>query len=156
MEIVGPAAIAIGEVGTKESTNRNDGPVQKYQLDPYNSSYVRRVPWCALFVIWCFDQTGGWPKLHHLRTEWWAFANVLTMWDHWEGCSIIGTPTVNDIVVFDRRGNSDFGPGGHAGIVIGVSNEHVVSVDGNWNNKVSVVTRRLDDPSILGYLRIKP
>lgn len=154
-----PAAIvtvALREAGVREATGRNDGvPSRRYQRDPYvEGQLCREVSWCALFVMWVFDQLEG-PRLHHSRAQWYQRAAVSALWSAWTGCEV-DDPEPGDIIVLNDRGESDPSIGGwHCGIIICVTEDRVVSVDGNWRNRVDVVCRERDLDKIVGYLRIR-
>jgi hypothetical protein len=146
---------ALREVYVKEATGRNDGvPSLRYQKDPYRDGIYRSVPWCAYFVMWVFDQVDG-PKLHHSRRQWWEQGSVKTLYENWAGCEV-DEPEPGDLIVINKRGASDPSPTGwHIGLVVAVTEDKVLSVDGNWGNMVDTVVRHLYAPEIVAFLRIR-
>ncbi len=114
-------AIAQGEIGHVEATNRNDGEILKY---PH---YFNRASeaWCADFASWVCTHAG--KPLN--------FASVAALKDHlaatgaWKGRS---NPQPGDLVIFD------FGHNGwpdHVGIVKAVNPDgSIETIEGNAGN----------------------
>lgn len=151
--------VALREVGVREASGRNDGvPSTRYQQDPWDPSICRRVPWCSIFLLWVFDQVEDGPRLYHTRKQWYRFARVARLWEHWEGCAIREglAPEPGDLLVMNARGQSDpSATGWHIGITLASTSDRVVTIDGNWKNRVDLVSRPRADPRIVGYLRIR-
>ncbi len=62
-------------------------------------------------------------------------------------------PMPGDVYFSTSRGGSDEGPGRHGGIVATVTRTEIVTIDGNWGNKVAKVRRDPFDGFVSGYAR---
>ena len=93
---------------------------------------VDAVPWCAIFVSYCFDVGGGvvlcrgWPGAG-VTPRGVAYVPTLAAWLRATGRWVDGDPKPGDIVIFDWDG----GLPDHAGIVVGVTGGRLQTVEGN-------------------------
>lgn len=125
--------------------------------------------WCAHFVSWCFAQAG------------YPFASYIvpspTRANPAAGCSRVAsnmkdigrlykpgeiTPRANDLIFYKKVEDGHFvAPGilgldfilGHIGIVEGVDGNKVVTIEGNYSNKVARVRTPMNSPNIAYYGR---
>ena len=117
--------------------------------EPYWSWYgfSQRVEWCACFVSWCGEQSGllqqgCLPKFSscHEGMQWFLQQN------RWrEGGT---TPQPGDLIFFDWDQD---GTPNHVGIVQGVKNGQVHTIEGNSEDACRKRTYEKDDERILGY-----
>ncbi|MCI5728284.1 MAG: CHAP domain-containing protein, partial [Clostridia bacterium] len=117
--------------------------------EPYWSWYgfSQRVEWCACFVSWCGEQSGllqqgCLPKFSSCREgmQWFLQQN------RWrEGGT---TPQPGDLIFFDWDQD---GTPNHVGIVQGVKNGQVHTIEGNSEDACRKRTYEKDDERILGY-----
>lgn len=103
--------------------------------------------WCAMFVSFCLDhgKIEGIP-LNSNCNNWIQKATEKDLYvtaAEWD-------PSPGDIVFFDNSYND--GIADHVGIVYKNNGTTVVTIEGNYDDKVSYVTRSLTDGSILGYI----
>jgi len=140
------AQIAKGELGTKE---------KKYNNVKYNTWFYKRVvkatssssssyAWCITFISWCADQAGIStdiiPKENNaerLRCFFIEQGLYEARKDH--------SVSVGDVIFYGKKSAN------HAGIVVEVTDTTVTVVEGNYSDKVSLVTYSLSSTSILGY-----
>lgn len=142
--------VALAEVGTREATGKNDGPVEKYM-----PAWARGkgMPYCAWFVGWCWEQALG---KHPYRTR------------HGAVQRIYDEALKNGV---DVRSASEAQPGdafiilygesaGHTGFVLRVDElgRRINTVEGNWRNMVGVATRETDTFAgiVNPYRRLNP
>lgn len=114
--------------------------------------------WCAAFVYYCcvnaeFHLPVRYPDERVtcnfagcIAWEQWAKLNNNNFW--YDATEI---PEIGDIVLFDRVFQNK--EHDHIGIIIGVSENHVVTAEGNFNNVSAIVTRQINE-HIRGYVRI--
>lgn len=113
--------------------------------------FENREDWCALFVSWCEDQCGylksdAAPKFAIVSDG----ADWFVLRDQWR---LMGdTPEAGDIIFFDwdQDGARD-----HVGIVTGVVDDKVFTVEGNSGDLCRQKRYFVDDPAIYGYGVIK-
>lgn len=142
--------------GPKEIGTSNEGPeIEKYQkpLD-----IVGR-PWSAAFLYWCVDKTGVKlpPKKFNLASTstWVDWAKNNGYWHSVKDKSFI--PTNGDIVIYSNSKRP--GEFNHSGIILEYYKESkiIITVEGNVNNKVSEVHRKLPGTgqyTVAGFIRI--
>lgn len=152
--------VAQTEVGVVEASGQNDGiPFERYGRTEVGRGAVRTspAPWCALFVMWCFEQSTD-PNPHQTVKEWWRYASVKSLEAGmkarglWMGWAV--EPEPNDIVFFATRGRSDPGRGRHVGLVEKVAGDRVHTVEGNTSNGVKRRDYPLSSKRITGYARM--
>jgi hypothetical protein len=142
--------IASAQVGLKETSGKNDGP----EIEKFTGG--RQEPWCAHFVAWCFRESGH-PLVHDYKPSL-KVANPLASVSYLKSIFqkyylLVDTPLPGDVVFFSSRGNSDAGQGRHCGIVESISSDSFQSIEGNYGNKVTRVTRKLNDSQLWGFGR---
>lgn len=151
------AAIANGQVGvTEQPHGSNSGPM----VDKYLAC-VGQPPgnaWCAAFVCWCIleaaDQLGARPSL--LKS-----ASALKLWKRNPHLQLPVSELTPDeipcVAIWDHGGSK-----GHTGLVVGMDRDHLVTIEGNSDasgsrtggSVVAQTKRRLDDPQLVGFVRI--
>jgi hypothetical protein len=129
--------VALAEVGTREKTGRNDGPVEKYM-----PAWARGqgLPYCAWFVGWCWEQALG-VAPYGVRIG--ACTRLLdAARERAEAPRGVTVPALRpgDAFVILYGGGA-----GHTGFVLRVSADgaRVNTVEGNWRNSVGVATRQV-------------
>jgi hypothetical protein len=138
----------------------SDKPIVKVAMEqlgnkggePFWSWYgfKSREDWCALFVSWCEDQCGylksdAAPKFAIVSDG----ADWFVLRDQWR---LMGeTPEAGDLIFFDwdQDGARD-----HVGIVTGVVDDKVFTVEGNSSDLCRQKRYTLDSPVIAGYAHI--
>lgn len=104
-------------------------------------------PWCACYVSWGIDQVkeslSDVPKYANVDDFMAYFSD-----DMWKAAG--GAPIPGDLVFFDWIVNSEKNPQ-HVGVVLGVGDDFIYTIEGNSSGKVSLRRYDLDDPRILGY-----
>lgn len=126
---------------------------EKYYSEWYIGSYEKNpgwsgdTPWCACYVSWALEESGGCLKGATPR-----FANVDSFWadfvttERWK----TEDPMPGDVIFFDWIADESYNPQ-HVGVVLTVRNGWVYTIEGNSNGKVAVCKYAPDDPHILGY-----
>lgn len=125
----------------------------------YNTWYYGRevsgagYAWCAVFVAWCFYQTGIYDRLDGLSNK--AGCDPFMRWAKQKGYWS-AVPKVGALVLFDwdHDGSAD-----HIGIVEGVKNKIIATIEGNTaigndSNGGEVMRRTRYASDILGYIHI--
>lgn len=137
-------ATAQSQLGVHEETGTNDGlPAARY-------NHGDRLPWCAAFVLWVFEQNGvQFPGNH------WKNRAVIELWRNLcEAKARIWEPVPAAVVVFNSRGSSDPGVGGwHIGIVENTCPGNLITIEGNVRNRVARCFHSLKDPRIVGFAK---
>lgn len=130
----------IGVVGGSTGTRRGNEEVAAIALSqvgqvggyPYWSWYgfSSRVEWCACFVSWCYAQVGlSEPRFSGCTSGGMAWFQSHGQWAD-RDCADIAP---GDAIFFNWSG-SDTGGADHVGIVVGVDESHVYTVEGNSGN----------------------
>lgn len=166
---VGGGVLAGTAIGNRSYTKEmkgivsvvSDKPIVKVAMEqlgnkggePFWSWYgfKNREDWCALFVSWCEDQCGYLksdtaPKFAIVSDG----ADWFVLRDQWR---LMGdTPEAGDLIFFDwdQDGARD-----HVGIVTGVVDDKVFTVEGNSSDLCRQKRYFVDDPAIYGYGIIK-
>ena len=155
--------IAATQIGVREQpVGSNRGPevdqyIRSVGLDPTADSY----PWCVCFLHWVFGEA---TKLKKLTNPLPGTAGVHVLWDK-------GKVQADAVVRLGQASSSTVKPGmiftidtggghGHAGLVIDVKSNSIVTIEGNTNTGGSPegfgVFRRdqrpIDMARLLGYL----
>lgn len=120
--------------------------------------YGRRiiVPWCAIFIAWCFEQVGIYDRLDGLTNKagcvpWQKWAQKKGYWTS-EGRK-------GDLVLFDWNKYAGDGPD-HIGVVESVFGGGVVSIEGNTSENGSqsnggkVLRKNRYNSDIAGFIHI--
>jgi hypothetical protein len=139
---------ALAEVGTREKTGRNDGPVEKYMPAWARG---RGLPYCAFFGGWTWEQVFGVPPYGK---------RLGGAWDVYQAAKLKGelfhtsgptpyAPIPGDaaIVLHDKDGNLDTRDPGHFVFVLRVSEDgkRICTVEGNFQNRVGCAQRLVTD-----------
>jgi hypothetical protein len=138
--------VATAEIGTRELTGRNDGPVEKYMPAWARG---RQLPWCAWFVGFIWEQAmGTHPYGQRYGGVWDLYraaqqaGDALTLGAPWPALE----PQPGDAFVM-LSGDPGRRSSGHTGFVLRVSKDGqlVNTCEGNWRNRVGVATRPIAD-----------
>jgi len=111
------------------------------QIAIYRGALIPRfrpAPWCAIFVSWVTKSAGA-PIGRRGRGI--ASAAGIASWAQRTG-RWTHRPRAGDVAVYV----------GHAGIVASVNGSHMVTIEGNWSNRVSELNRRQGEA--LGFARV--
>lgn len=125
----------------------------------YNTWYYGRevsgagYAWCAVFIAWCFYQTGIYERLDGLTNK--AGCDPFMRWAKQKGYWS-RQPKVGALVLFDWEGD---GSADHIGIVESFSGNTVISIEGNTaigndSNGGEVMRRTRYASDILGYIHV--
>lgn len=133
-------ALALGEVGTREATGRNDGPVEKYMpVDQRGKGN----PYCAWFVGWAWHQFFGvHPYGGHIGRVVSLFEAAKKRRESIAHAELATQLRPGDAFIV-LHGNGT----GHAGLVlrVGENGSIINTVEGNWRNQVGIATRAIAD-----------
>lgn len=144
-------AIAKGEIGVAE---------KKYNNVKYNTWYFGKkvsdknssgtsYAWCALFIGWCGNQAGiseSTLPIYRSSTQYKEYFEDRGLYHKYSASYI---PQPGDLIFIDwqgRRGTID-----HIGIVVSCEDGYVTTVEGNYSDKVSCNTYKLNNKMIVGY-----
>lgn len=125
-------SMALSQNGYKEGTNNDN----KFGIW-YNNNHQ---PWCAMFVSWCWYQTG--------------LSNEILL--KYQGCST-GQEWCIEKGIFHYKENYTPKPGdiiffeGHTGICAYVEGDYMYTIEGNASNRVGVWRWALNNSRIIGY-----
>jgi hypothetical protein len=130
---------AMGQIG-------NEGGEKFWKWFGFGS----RQEWCACFLSWAFDSQnyideGIAPRFAMVKDG----ANFFKDRDQWMDAG--STPAPNDLIFFDW--DSD-GVLDHVGIVTGVVDDKVYTIEGNSSDRCRQKRYTVSDPVIAGYGRI--
>lgn len=141
-------SVAISQIGTCERGNN----IVKYNAEMWGNKSQGN-PWCSTFVSWC-ARTAGIPQSQIVYTAgcksgvaWFQKNNKFRLAPAQATPGY--TPVPGDIIYFSKSCNIN--ASSHTGIVIGVDNDHVYTVEGNSSNKVSVRKYKKTHSKIIGY-----
>jgi CHAP domain len=113
---------------------------------------VDGVPWCAIFLSYCFDVGSGvvlcrgWAGAG-VTSRGVAYVPTLSAWLRATGRAA-ATPAAGDIAVFDWDG----GLPDHAGLVVRVHADRIETVEGNTRDQVMRRERRTTDVALYGRI----
>lgn len=135
------------QVGTRERTGNNDGPVEKYMPAWARG---RKRPWCAWAAGWCFNEVFGvYPYDRHLGSVWDLY-HAARERDELIHVQDLGAFSLGiqpgDIGLILHETPEVRGPG-HAVIFLRVSQDgdFVNCLEGNWRNQFGLTTRSIKD-----------
>lgn len=116
-------------------------------------------PWCACYVSWgiyqvksdlydvpIYANVDDFLKYFVDSGKW----NVSKYWTELEKNEVTYELYPGDLVFFDWIVNNEKNPQ-HVGVVLGVGDDFIYTIEGNSSGKVSLRRYDLDDPRILGY-----
>jgi hypothetical protein len=155
-------AIASAEVGVSEDAAPDEDLAGR--IAAYRSAVTdgcdedrRPEPWCADFVSWCYAQAG-----HPIGPNGRGCRSCAVLWEWLKDEAAAEPPNLQawmqgdqlpqpgDLVIFDENGND---LPDHTGLVESVKADgNIVSIEGNYSNSVSRVSRGLS--KVMGYGRI--
>ena len=112
--------------------------------------FTERVDWCAIFVSWCEDQCG---YINDGKAPSFALVSDGSNWfmDRGQWLGPDATPEAGDLIFFDWEQDDSRD---HVGIVTGVADGMVFTVEGNSSDRCRQKRYPLDDPLIYGYAQI--
>ncbi|WP_240458443.1 CHAP domain-containing protein [Sphingobacterium luzhongxinii] len=123
--------IASAEVGVKEATGNNDGKrVEEYlRYTDLGKGY----DWCASFVSWCYGQAG----LSQPRNPWSPalFPKARVYWKQNKFANSHIRDFISKASIFGIYG-AKAKRINHVGLVKEISNNYLISIEGNSNNRV--------------------
>lgn len=138
----------------------------------FNEAWPNSTPWCACYVSWALNEVadylnGDAPLYAHVQTfrehllmggttvEITSKGEIRTwrgVWKNSNYCLVEGEapyiPLPGDLIFFQLDGDED---SDHIGVVTGVEDGYVYTIEGNVHNSVLTRNFSLDDYRILGY-----
>ena len=139
--------VAKAEVGYREGSNNytkyaeNPGITKLYGWTPQYQ------PWCCTFVNWCFITAFGYDlgsKLTYGGTA--ACSNSASLFKN--NGAYVTSPEPGDQAFFYASGGIN-----HTGIVMSVSGNSFQTIEGNYSDKVSIVTHNVIGNDVAGFGR---
>ena len=136
-------------LGIKQGSSEHKTIINFYNEARETGAYQMTIydPWCAAFVVACFyaaGYKGAVPGYAGCSLMMNSFKSA----GRWHDNSLDYTPKKGDVVFFDWNAN---GAPDHVGIVCGVSNSEMVSIEGNYGKTVKFRNKNLSDTTILGF-----
>lgn len=133
--------VASTQIGVRESP---PGSNRGHEVDQYLESVSEGLlgsPWCVAFIYWCFKQAAH--KLGRAN----PMVKTASVWTHWEKAGLID----GNIVIRPDEAQQDpslLKPGmifhidtggrkGHAGLIVNVVGDKIVTIEGNTNDNGS-------------------
>lgn len=108
--------------------------------------------WCGVFISWCANEAGIPESIIPKTASSRAYANWYNDRGQYTKYKSSYTPKVGDLIFIDwQKKRGGISTIDHVGIVIAVEDGKVITVEGNFSNKVSCNTYSLNDRSITGY-----
>ncbi len=140
-------SVARAEIGYREGANN----YTKYSADPNITKLYgwtpQNQPWCCVFVNWCFMTAFGCDigsQLTYGGTA--ACANSASLFKR--NGAFFTTPEVGDQAFYYSGGGIN-----HTGIVSEVSGSTFKAIEGNYSDKVSVVSHNVMGSDVAGFGR---
>ena len=134
--------VALGELGTRERTGRNDGAVGKYMP---RWATAKGLPWCAWFAGWVWHEaTGAYLWGRHYGGAWDLYDQGRRHGQLRPSC---GLAAPGDVFVVLHGDDPSKRSKGHTGYVLRVDLGQglCVTVEGNYRNGVGCAVRSLGD-----------
>lgn len=145
--LVAAAELGYHEKASNQYLNSKTANSGDRNYTKYGAWYgMNPAAWCAIFVCWCAHQTGlsdeAFPRFALCVDDSYPTSGSRQFKDmgRWEGRDY--TPEPGDLIFLSQ---------GHVGLVESVTETEIVSIDGNWGDRVQRVTRPLGDSSIAGF-----
>lgn len=130
-----PLSVAQSQIGLGETTGNNRGMYIRQYLNGQEG-----LPWCAGFISYCFKKSGIKAR-YTLRAK-----------DYLKIGKIIDNPRPGDLIILSRDG------GGHIGIIEKVTQDEIMTIEGNVGMFPSTVKRvtynRNNIKNLLGFVRL--
>lgn len=151
LDLVG---VAETQIGYTELTSKDGTPVVDSEI-PYYTKYGERygnshAHWCAFFILWCAEQAEIPTSILCKSAACGSCKNFVKWFQNnhrWKDSSYI--PQKGDIIFFDWE---DDGQANHVGIVAGIENEAIITIEGNTGGENGyAVMKQLRTENILGY-----
>lgn len=111
----------------------------------YGDWYGINAEWCAIFVSWCANKAGINEDIIPKHSYCLDGANWFIEHKCWYSPNEY-IPKKGDITYF-YQGNGI----NHVGVVVKVTNDSIITMEGNMSNKVLKMSHKLNDDSIAGY-----
>lgn len=144
-------ACAKSQIGYKESPRNSNRT--KYNRWFYGANIS--APWCAIFITWCFHETGIYANIKGVENK--AYCPSWVTWAKKEG-RWHTEPKIGALVVFDWQHDKG---ADHIGIVesINAKNSTITTIEGNTgigndSNGGEVMRRIRPFSSVLGYIYV--
>lgn len=144
--------VALAELGVKEVPK---GSNRGARVDVFTGGNA--VPWCALFVSWCFRMAGKPLPGDYEPTP--GKMSPLCSVSHMERVFnehdwLVMSPEPGDVVFWKTRDGSDRGPGRHVSMIVEKLPNNVLRlIDGNFGDGVVTRTVSANDARIASYGR---
>ncbi len=110
--------------------------------------YFSKASWCAMFISWCADQAG----IPESSFRYHSYTPTMRQWyinqGRWFDKGAY-TPARGDLIFFKYATNNN--PVNHVGLVTGVSNGYVETIEGNVADSVVRGKYSLSSSAIVGY-----
>ena len=147
------AKVALSQVGYHEGNSEKElnggNSYGNGNYSEYGYWYGLQADWCAMFVSWCARQARI-PK-DVIGNSTFATTGDFGLEFRWKKDY---TPVVGDIIIFDYAPYNMIDPGehgDHVGLVVGVDDKKVYTVEGNAGNAVCYKSYDIDYSEIKGY-----
>ena len=102
-------------------------------------------PWCACYVSWALVEAGVSGPVDH--TKW--YANVDEFMAHFG--TLQTAPNPGDLVFFDWIPEDGVQDPQHVGVVLTVTDDYIITIEGNSAGRVAMRRYPKNDDRILGY-----
>lgn len=124
----------------------------EWYIDGYvnNPGWNAETPWCACFVSWALNKAGITAQG---REKWFAEVDEFMAYFQTAGRWYESAAQVGDLVFFDWI-RDDVQDAQHVGVVIGVADNAIYTIEGNSAGRVAMRSYPKDDWRILGYGRL--
>jgi len=140
----------------KEILSKPEAPyVPKSQETYYSEWYIGgyetapnwdpSTPWCACYVSWALVEAGVSGPVDH--TKW--YANVDEFMAHFG--TLQTAPNPGDLVFFDWIPEDGVQDPQHVGVVLTVTDDYIITIEGNSAGRVAMRRYPINDDRILGY-----
>lgn len=149
---------AISFVDEKELKNNSGFKNPKFEALMKLTGWRKGQAWCAFFVelVW---KVSGCTGINHFS------GGAVQTWNNFAASPFFGTsdiPEVGDVVIWQTYRNGKARWTGHAGIVIGLDRDQMITVEGNTNSKggregieVAMKIRKRNDFKVKNGLRLR-
>lgn len=146
--------IAEQEIDTKEAGENNIKYNTWYYGKPVQDKSDKNVKyaWCAVFIAWCAHQAGISPQVIPKTASASYYATYYQELKQYTKYNSTYAPKVGDFIFFDwEKTRGSISTIDHVGIVIAVKGDEILTIEGNYSDKVSCNKYNLNDRLITGY-----